>query len=183
MQNRTRRGAASGVRITKKLHASQFYRRSRRWVRTKKAGRGTGRKFTSKDLARPPSLPPSPVHRHSLDAVAGPLPRMAWHSKSGAPPKLFRTIIITCRGRRAIFYSISSAGRDGCSGRDGGSLWEKKKIDGDRGKISEDDREETQKNYPREKLAFPHYRKFNHSSLIAFGIAILIFNYLNCNCH
>lgn len=57
MQNRTRRGAASGVRITKKLHASQFYRRERRWARTKKAGRGTGRKFTSEDLARPSSLP------------------------------------------------------------------------------------------------------------------------------
>lgn len=43
-------------------------------ARTKKAGRGTGRKFTSKDLAgAPPPLPPPPP----LDAVAGPPPRMA----------------------------------------------------------------------------------------------------------
>jgi len=109
---KTERGAASGVRITEKLHASQFYRRQRRWKReedeesgTKKAGRGTRRKFTSKDLARSPLFP------LPLDAVAGPLPRMAWHSKSGAPPKLFRTIIITCRARRNLLLNIVSGMR------------------------------------------------------------------------
>lgn len=65
MQNRAWR-SASGVRITKKLHASQFYRRQRRWAKDEESGRrGAGRKFTSEDLAGADSCSP-------LGAVAGP---------------------------------------------------------------------------------------------------------------
>lgn len=98
MQNRAR----CGIRRTnyqKNYTPVNFYRSEQRWVRTKKAVRGNRAKiyierFSWSSLAR---------------SQARLLPRMAWHSKSGAPPKLFRTIIITSRDRRAIFYSISSA--------------------------------------------------------------------------
>lgn len=97
-------------------------------TRTKEAGRGTGRKFTSKDLAEVSPLPLVLSHL-PLDAVAGPLSRIAWHSKSGAPPKLFRTIIITYpeRHRRNLLLNIVSGMRRLRAGETGRSLWEEKK--------------------------------------------------------
>lgn len=120
MQNRTRRSIRR-TNYRKITRQSILSSAATMPARTKKAERGTRRKFTSKDLVGHPLFP------LPLGAVAGPLLRMAWHSKSGAPPKLFRTIIITCRARRNLLLNIVSGMRRLQRARDGRSLWKKRR--------------------------------------------------------
>lgn len=78
-------------------------------ARTKKAGRGTGRKFTSKDLAGAP-LPTLLMRLQARRPEWRDTQKAARHRNYSGQSSLHAEA-------GAIFYSISSAGCDGCSGQ------------------------------------------------------------------
>lgn len=104
MQNRTRRGV-------RRMNYQKITRQSILSSRTKKAGRGTGRKFTSRDLAVVP-LPPAllSMRSHARCPEWRDTQKAARHRNYSGQSSLHAEA-------GAIFYSISSAGRDGCSGQ------------------------------------------------------------------
>lgn len=106
MQNRARRGVrrTNYQKITRQSILSSV-------ARTKKAGRGTGRKFTSKDLAGVPLSPPVlSMRSHARCPEWRDTQKAARHRNYSGQSSLHAEA-------GAIFYSISSAGCDGC--RDG----------------------------------------------------------------
>lgn len=115
MQNRAQRGIrrTNYRKITRQSILSSV-------ARTKKVGRGTGRKFTSKDLAgaSPPSLPPFLMRSQARYPEWRDTQKAARHRNYSGQSSLHAEA-------GAIFYSISSAGCDGC--RDGRSLWKRER--------------------------------------------------------